>query len=480
MMASFVIAQNTTELIQQRLETIPLPDPAEFYGQTAEFAKAVEANYCDTAKTQNTMYLGTDGWLFNRQREIDFGRQSLSIYDLSYDEIVFWLSEYRKALETVGFKDEVMLIIPPKGLLGENHLSEELKNFLVKNKTEAHYDEMRQAYLDAGFENVPDLLSVIRNSDTGTFSFYPVDHHFTPYTASLFAAEAAKAILENTSYDALPKTPVNAVFSEDIFTVIGWEHEIQVENACGTDIPTVYKPVYELEYVDNAPELLSEEKPEIVLTGNSHIGYQFNRPGTDGGYQTPGTGLSTFLAHLTHLPVLNYAVYGLQNSAIEMYLRTDFTSEAPPSYLIQLLEAHAYPYPAYHYRALPALTYGKCASPVFEATLSRAEFWRLDIPVDLPQDTDYYLWLELDEAAQKHTEWGLDEKYSSGKSNTIKFSTDDRFINFPMNFALQLLPEQGNLSYIRVAPESGWHGKSVTVSICDIEQARASYEALGR
>jgi hypothetical protein len=69
---------------------------------------------------------------------------------------------------------------------------------------------------------------------------------------------------------------------------------------------------------------------------------------------------------------------------------------------------------------------------------------------------------------------------SSNHSSTSKFSTDNRFINFPMNFALRLLPEQGNLSYLRVAPESGWDGKSITVSLCDIGQVQASYEALGR
>jgi hypothetical protein len=479
----FSFAQVSTEqIIQERLESIPLPDPSHFYGQNSDFAATVEANYCDAARTSSNIYLGTDGWLFNRQREIDFGRESSSLYDLNYNDVVFWLSEYRKALETVGFKDEVLLIVPPKGLLGEDHLSEELKNFLVDNKTEAHYNEMRQAYLDAGFKNVPDLLSIIRNKDEGIFPFYPVDHHFTPYSASLFAAEATKAILENPFYDMLPKTPVKAVMTNEEFQVTGWEHATQVESACGTELPKVYKPYYELEYSEDTPNLLSEEKPEIVLAGNSHIGYQFNRPGTDGGYQTPGTGLASFLAHLTHLPVLNYAVYSLANAAIEMYLRTDFMTEAPPSYLVQLLEAHAYPFPAYDYRALPALTYGKCENPIFEGTLTREDFWKLDVPkLNLSGDSaNYYLWLELDADALKHTEWGLDEAYSSGKNNAMKFTTDDRFINFPTSFGLQLLPGQGQLQRIRITAEGGWKGQSIAVSLCDIEQVQAAYAALGR
>ncbi len=478
---SFSLAQeNAEQIISERLETLPLPDPAEFYGQRDDFAKAVEENYCDTAKTQGNMYLGKEGWIFNRVREIDFGREQLSIDDLEYSDIVFWLSEYRKALETVGFKDTIMLIVPPKGLLGEAYLSEELKTFLAENKTEEHYQEMRQSYLEAGFEHVPDLLEVIRNSNANVFPFYPVDHHFTPYTASLFAAEAARGILENEVYAELPKTSMTAVIAEDIFTVTGWEHETQVENACGTDIPSVFKPYYDLEYPETQT-LLGEEKPEIILAGNSHIGYQFNRAGTDGGYQTPGTGLSSFLAHLTHLPVLNYAVYSLQNAAIEMYLRTDFMSEVPPSYLVQLLEAHAYPFPAYNYRALPALTYGKCSEPVFEGALTRADFWRLGIPTTLSENSsNYYLWLELEADALKHTEWKLDESYSSGEKTITTFTTDDRFIHFPRNFGLQLLPGQGNLENIRVTAEGGWEGNSISVRLCDIQQVQKTYQALQR
>jgi hypothetical protein len=75
------------------------------------------------------------------------------------------------------------------------------------------------------------------------------DHPFTPYTASLFAAEVAKAILENETYEALPKTPVKAVFADNIFTVTGWEHARQVETICGTTMPHVYKPYYERENI---------------------------------------------------------------------------------------------------------------------------------------------------------------------------------------------------------------------------------------
>ncbi|MEZ4605754.1 MAG: hypothetical protein R2865_02815 [Deinococcales bacterium] len=58
---------------------------------------------------------------------------------------------------------------------------------------------MRQAYLDAGFKHVPDLLQLLRDKGDGSFSYYPIDHHFTSYSAWLWAAEAARPSCKVTS-----------------------------------------------------------------------------------------------------------------------------------------------------------------------------------------------------------------------------------------------------------------------------------------
>lgn len=480
---SLAIAQSNTDvLVEERLKTIPLPDPTIYNGQTDAFAAAISAAYCDKARSDN-LYLGKNGWIFTRKREIDFGRENLSIYDLNYDEIVFWLTEYRKALESVGFEDEVMMIVPSKALLGEAYLTDELKQVLLEQNTEADYYTMRQAYLDAGFKNVPDLLQTARNTSAdGVYPHFPIDHHFTTHSAYYWAGEAAKAILNEDAYMSLSKTPVELHLTDRKWEVIGWEHMRQVWENCQIDYPKVYMPYYDLDYGEATPGLLEDVKPEIVVTGNSNIGFEFNRPGSAGEDVTPGTGTSDFLAHLTQLHVLKYGVFSLANSAIEQYLRTDFLNEAPPSFLVQYLEAHVYPYPPYNYRALPALTYGKCEKPVFEGTLKRSDLWVLNVPtLDLAEDSaNYYLWLELPEPAAKHTQWALDESYSSGKSNTVRFSTDDRFMNFPTSFGLQLLPEQGALERVRVTVEGGWKGKSIAVSLCDIHQVQAAYKALER
>ena len=209
---------------------------------------------------------------------------------------------------------------------------------------------------------------------------------------------------------------------------------------------------------------------------------EFDRPGSAGEDVTLGTGTSDFLAHLTHLPVLKYGAFSLANSAIEQYLHTDFANEPPPSLLVQYLEVHVYPYPPYHSRAAPALTYVKRETPIFEGTLIRPDFWQLDLPnLNLTEDSaNYYLWLELEAEAHKHTEWGLDEKYSSGRSTSFRFSTDDCFMTYPTSFALQLSPSEGQLERLRVTAEGGWAGKSIGVGLCDIKQVTESYEALGR
>ena len=478
----FSLAQTDVEtLVQERLETIPLPDPVTYYGQNDAFAAEISAAYCDAALADKR-YLGEDGWIFTRAREIDFGRERLGTKDLSYNEIVFWLSEYRQALETVGFDEAVMMVVPSKALLGQAYLTDELQGTLEELATEDTYQTMRQAYVDAGFTHVPDLLQIARDAAEGTFPHYPIDHHFTPHSALQWAAEVAKIIMQSEAYAELELTPVTLALEDRTFEVVGWEHMRQVWQVCQAEYPKVYMPYYALEYEGDAPGLFGEVESEIVVVGNSNIGFEFNRPGSSGEDVTPGTGTSDFLAHLTHLPVLKYGVFSLANSAIEQYVRTDFFDESPPGFLVQYLEAHVYPYPAYHYRSLPALTYGKCQNPVFEATVERKARVNIDLSAaELEGDSsNYYVWLELDQPAQQQSVWIVREQYENGWDDSLLLDTDDRFIEFPISFGLQLLPEQGKLNQLNITPEQEWSGTSVSASLCDIRQVRQAYEALGR
>ncbi len=480
-----VLAQNASidTLLQERYATIPLPDPALYYGQTEDFAKTIEAAFCDGVN-ENEFYLGKQGWVFTRRAYVDFGREFLSIKDFSYAEIVFWLSQYRKALETVGFKETIIMVVPPKGLLGQPYMTEEQLAILKKQETQVDYYTMRLAYLQAGFKHVPDLLRLAKPLfHQNIFAHFPTDHHFTGHSASLWAVAAAKAIMNSPGYDALAKTPVQAILLDKKREELGWEHIKPVSELCQTTYTPTNFPYYSLEYPEGEPDLLDEIKNEIVVAGNSNIGFEFNRPGSYGDSSgTPGTATTDFLAHLTHLPVLKYGVYSLANSAIEQYLRTDFLTQAPPSYLVQYAEAHAYPYPPYHYRTLPALTYGKCLEPVFETTIERKGFIKTDLSeIKINGDSsNYYWWLELDAPAQKQSDWIVNETYASGLKDALVLDTDDRFMEFPNFFALQLRPHQGQLTSIRITPEPGWDGKSVTFSLCDIRQVTESYESLGR
>lgn len=481
---SFVAAQDAAidVVLQERYATIPLPDPAVYYGQTDGFATAIEAAYCDKAKAAY-LYLGTNGWIFTRHREIDFGREHLSAKELSYPEIVFWLREYRKALETVGFKEAVMMVVPSKGLLGEPYMTDALRGILEKQATLSDYYTMRLAYLQAGFKHVPDLLRIAKTLwHEGIYAHFPTDHHFTSHSASLWAVATARAIMNSPSYEGLTKTPTTLVLEDKKREELGWEHIKLVSESCQTQYPLTYMPYYRLEYPEGEPELLDDVKDEIVVVGNSNIGFEFNRPGSYSETGTPGTGMADFLAHLTQLPVLKYGIYSLANSAIEQYLRTDFLSQSPPSYLVHYTEAHVYPYPPYHYRTLPALTYGKCQEPVFETTAERKGRITIDLsPAKISGDSaNYYWWLELDAPAQQQSFWIVDEEYESGLKDALVLATDDRFMEFPTFFTLQLRPGEGQLETLQITPESGWEGRSVKLSLCDIRQVAEAYKAIGR
>ena len=472
-------------IIKERLATIPLPDPTSYYGQRSDFAEAIQENYCKKA-TNNDLYLGKEGWIFTRKTKVDFGREELKRNDLNYDEIVYWLSQYRQALNTVGFEEQVMMVIPSKALVGEAYLKTELKQFLDELNTEQDHYTMRQAYIDAGFSYVPDLLEVSRNAAIKNgadyiFPHYPTDHHFTSYSAALWSSTAAKEIMHSAIYADLEKSPVSIRIKKEKHEELGWEHMKAVAEICGTDYPAIYMPFYYLESKSNS-SLLSDKEEAIVVIGNSNIGYEFNRAGSYGEFGTPGTGTADFLAHITHLDVLKYGIYSQANAAIESYLRTDFKEKTPPKFLVHYLESHAFPYPEYNFRSLPALTYGKCSKPIFETTAPRKGRINVDLSkVSLEGDSGgYYLWLELSQVAEKHSTWVLTEKYDSGLTNMFAFETDDRFMDYPTTFGLQLLPNQTNLNEIQIRPESGWKGKSIEVSICSIEQVRESYEALER
>ena len=483
-------AQETQEesiasIIESRLSTIPLPDPSSYYGQNDAFAQAISKNYCEAAK-QKDLYLGKEGWIFTRNTLVDFGREELKRNDLDYDEIVYWLEHYHQALTTVGVEEPIMMVVPSKALVGETYLTPELKALRSELNTEADHYKMYQAYIDAGFEHVPDLLTMSRQAakaseGTPPFPHYPTDHHFTSYSAWLWSGAAAQSIMSSEIYANLEKSPVKIQMKEERHEELGWEHMKVVAEICRTDYPAIYLPHYYLES-DSDASLLDDKKDEIVVVGSSNIGYQFNRAGSYGPVGTPGTGTADFLAHITHLNVLKYGIYSQANAAIEDYLRTDFVKKPPPNFLVQYLESHAFPYPAYNFRSLPALTYGKCSEPVFGTSAPRKGRINVDFSeLNLEDDTgEYYLWLELSQPAEKHSTWVLTEKYESGLTNMFAFETDDRFMNYPTTFGLQLLPNQTNLNEIQIRPESGWRGENIEVSVCSIEQVTKNYSKLGR
>ncbi len=471
-------------LLETRLNTIPLPNPSTYYGQNDAFARSIIDNYCEEA-ARNDLYLGREGWIFTRNTLVDFGREELKWNDLdpteNYEEIVYWLEQYLQALTTVGFEEQIMMVIPSKTLVGENYLTPELKELRSELNTEADHYTMRQAYIDAGFKHVPDLLNISRQAvkaseGTPPFPHYPTDHHFTSYSAWLWSGAAAQAIMSSNSYADLEKFPVEIKLKEEKREELGWEHMKVVAEICETDYPAVYMPYYYLES-NLAPTLLSEKIDDVVVVGNSNIGYQFNRAGSYGETGTPGTGTADFLAHITHLNVLKYGLYSQANAAIEAYLRTDFRQKTAPNYLVQYLESHAFPYPEYHFRSLAALTYGKCQDPVFQTIAPRKGRINVDMSeANLEQDSGrYYLWLELDTPAEKHSTWVLREIYSNDFKKTIGFLTDDRFMEYPTTFGIQLLPEQGNLAEIEIRPETGWKGKNIEVSICSIDKVTNTY-----
>ncbi|MEZ4605753.1 MAG: hypothetical protein R2865_02810 [Deinococcales bacterium] len=56
----------------------------------------------------------------------------------------------------------------------------------------------------------------------------------------------------------------------------GWHHIRQVWEVCGRDYPLIDMPYYELVY-ENKPDILATISPEVVVVGNSNIGFEFNR-----------------------------------------------------------------------------------------------------------------------------------------------------------------------------------------------------------
>lgn len=479
--------ESINSLIESRLKTIPLPDPSSYYGQNDGFSKAIAKSYCKAA-AESDLYLGKEGWIFTRNTLVDFGREELKRHDLDYDEIVYWLEQYHQALTTVGFEEQIMMVVPSKALVGEAYLTPELKELRNELNTEEDHYNMRQAYIDAGFKHVPDLLNISRQAAKASegvppFPHYPTDHHFTSYSAWLWSGTIAQTIMSSELYTDLEKSPVKIQMKKEKHEEFGWEHMKVVAELCKTDYPAIYMPYYYLESdleSESSSNLLSDKEDDIVVIGSSNIGYQFNRAGSYGEVGTPGTGTADFLAHITHLNVLKYGIYSQANAAIESYLRTDFSEKTPPKFLVQYLESHAFPYPAYNFRSLPALTYGKCKAPIFQTAAPRKGRMNVDLSgVELEDDTgEYYLWLELSQPAEKHSTWTLTEKYESGQTNILGFFTDDRFMDYPTTFGLQLLPNQTNLDEIQIRPESGWKGKSINVSLCSITDVTKNYAKL--
>jgi len=474
----------SNESLTERFNAIPLPDISDFYGQNDDFKTVVEKAFCDNA-AQNNMHLGNEGWLFNLKDDLDFGVASPQEGALPQKELVLWLREYRKALETVGITP-IMMLTPQRGLVSEQYLDEELSDYLAKVDSQGQFEQMRSDYLEAGFEYTPDLLNIALDAAEagGYHAFYPIDHHITTHTAHAWAKEIAEIVMSQDDYAGYTKTDYGINLLDKVFTVIGWHQQMEVQWACNSNMEgELLTPYYELveESSDTSTALFAENKAIIATVGSSHLGSSENRAGTSD-YETPGSGLAEFTAYLTQLPVLNHPMFSLANASIEHYLRRDFYAESPPPYMVQLIEAHHNPYPVYHYRSMAALTYGACESPVWQDNLLFDDWFELAVPEGVMEGDSlgYYLWLELDLPVLEHRKWSITLDYQDS-SETIPFDTDDRFLPFPTTFGIQLGANQKALTNILVEPDPKWYeGDVIKTSLCSIEQVQEDYAKLDR
>lgn len=483
------VAQLSSQLstqLNKRFEAIPLPDTAEFYGQNEAFADIVETAFCENA-VQNNMRLGSEGWLYNLKDDLDFGLSQAKPQDgaLPKTDLVLWLKEYKTALETVGMTP-IMMLVPQRGLVSEQYLDKELQNYLLEIDSKDQYEAMLKAYLEAGFDYVPDLLKLTKEAAAkgGYHAFYPIDHHITTHTAHAWAKEIAQIVMSQKEYSDFDKTEYKISLLDKVFEVIGWHQQMEVQWACESNMEgNLFNPYYQLEEkTDNSADALFKENKALIATvGSSHLGSSENRAGTSD-YITPGSGLAEFTAYLTQLPVLNHPMFSLANASIEHYLRNDFYADEHPPYLVQLIEAHHNPYPVYHYRSMAALTYGECQNPVWQDNLLFDDYFELAVPEGVMQDDslEYYLWLELDLPVLEHRKWSITLDYDDG-SETIPFDTDDRFLPFPSTFGIQLAPNHKALKNILVEPDpEWWRGDIIKTSLCSIKKVQEDYEKLNR
>lgn len=477
--------------LNERFKAIPLPNTSDFYGQNDNFVALIEDSFCREA-TKKNMRLGTNGWLYNLKDDLDFGVSKSTIQEgaLPKSELVLWLGEYRTALETVGITP-IMMATPQRGLVSEQYLDDELKEYLADIDSKKQYEQMRSDYLEAGFEYTPDLLTLTLTAaeEGGYHAFYPIDHHITTHTAHAWAKAIAEIVMSQEDYPDYAKTDYSIKLLDKVFEVTGWHQQMEVQWACNTNMEgELLNPYYALETdtSDTASALFAENKAIIATIGSSHLGSSENRAGTSD-YTTPGSGLAEFTAYLTQLPVLNHPMFSLANASIEHYLRRDFYAESPPPYMVQLIEAHHNPYPVYHYRSMAALTYGACESPVWQDDLLFDDFFELAVPEGVMQTDSlgYYLWLELDLPVLEHSKWSISLDYKNENqetiSETIPFDTDDRFLPFPNTFGIQLAPNYNALTNILVEPDPEWYyGDVIKTSLCSIEQVQQDYAKLNR
>ncbi len=475
---SYTLEEELKQGLEQRYATVELPDTNTFYGQGEALEMIVNQAFCSAAKEKG-LRLGTDGWLFNLKDGLDFGPSEAAEGIMPTDEVISWLRSYRIALESVGITP-IMLLLPQRGLLSEDYLSAELKQELEDRQSLKNYQSMLEDYLEAGFVHTPDLYQL--TTDTAKkgdyYAYYPIDHHITTHTALDWAKEVATIVMSQEGYEDFEKAAFELELLPDTFTVIGWHQQMEVQWACESNMEgQLFNPIYELSNPATANSLFSDIKPLIATVGSSHLGANMNRAGTSD-YLTPGSGLSEFIAYLTQLPVQNHAMFSLANASIEHYLRNDFYAEAPPPYLVQLIEAHHHPYPIYHYRSMAPMTYGKCQNPVWQGELLFDDYFELtDMDIELSGNSmDYYLWMELDLPVLEHRKWSIDIDYDNN-SESIIFDTDDRFLEFPSTFGIQLESGSKHLSRLQVNPDAKWYeGDIITTSLCYIPDVQNDYK----
>ena len=395
------------------------------------------------------------------------------------DDVVEWLSYYHAALESVGITP-IMLLLPQRGLISEDYLTPELAQELEDRESLANYLQMLADYHAAGFVHTPDLYTLTKDaaSKANYYAYYPIDHHITTHTALDWAKEVATIVMSQEDYEDYAKVDFELELLNDTFTVIGWHQQMEVQWACESNMEgQLFNPIYDLRDPASENSLFADIEPLIATVGSSHLGSNMNRAGTSD-YETPGSGLSEFIAYLTQLPVQNHAMFSLANASIEHYLRNDFYNEPPPPYLVQLIEAHHHPYPIYHYRSMAPMTYGKCQTPVWQGELLFDDYFELtDMDIELSGNSmDYYLWMELDLPVLEHRKWSIDIDYDTSKES-IPFDTDDRFLDFPSTFGIQLETGFETLSRLQINPDAQWYeGDIITTSLCYIPDVQNDYK----